>query len=93
MKKMDRNNHKTAEGPVDYASLLPGSIALVPGHAMMYIGCIDGEPFILHDVNALYSKDLDKDQRSVTLVSSCSDVYRKTGLSYTEAFTNLIEVR
>ncbi|MDO5321404.1 MAG: SH3 domain-containing protein [Bacteroidia bacterium] len=93
MKHMDRNNHKTAEGPVDYASLLPGSIALVPGHAMMYIGCIDGEPYILHDVNALYSKDLVKDQRSVTLVSSCSDIYRKTGLSYTGAFTNLIEVR
>lgn len=93
MKYMDRFNHKPAEEQVDYSALLPGSIALVPGHAMMYIGCIDGEPYILHDVNALYSKDLVRDQRSVTLVSSCSDVYRKTGLSYTEAFTNLIEVK
>lgn len=93
MKNMDRFNHRPSEAPVDYSSLLPGSIAIVPGHAMMYIGCIDGEPYILHDANALYSRDLVKDQRSITLVSSCSDIYRKTGLSYTEAFTNLIEVR
>lgn len=95
MVKMDLHNH--VKGELDLDSLQPGSIAVVPGHAMMYLGCVDGEAYILHDVNALYYPNegggLDKEHVGRTVVSSTSDLYRKTGLSFLEAFTNIIEVR
>lgn len=95
MVKMDNHNH--IKGGMDFASLQPGSLAVVPGHAMMYLGYVDGEAYILHDVNALYypkaGGGLDKEHVGRTIVSSTSDLYRKTGLSFLEAFTNIIEVR
>lgn len=77
----------------DFRTLQPGSIAVFPGHAMMYIGQVDGEPFILHDVNALYDSEGVKDQRSCTVVTSTADVFRKTGISYTDSFSNFVEVK
>ena len=88
MRRMVRGNRGRS-----HHGLQPGSIAVFPGHAMMYLGEKDGEVFILHDVNALYDSHHVKDQRSCTLVSSTSDVYRKTGVSYADAMTNFIEVR
>ena len=91
-------------GPIDYASLQPGSLAVVPGHAMMFLGVVDGEVYILHDVNALYRPAggasssvpggaLAKEHVGRTIVSSTSDLYRKTGLSFLDSFVNIIEVR
>lgn len=95
MVKMDVNNH--GKGEMDFQSLQPGSLAIVPGHAMMFLGTVDGEAYILHDVNALYypkkNGGLLKEQRSSTIISSTSDVFRKTGLSFLESFTNIIEVK
>lgn len=95
MVRMDSHNHTRDD--MDFASLQPGSLAVVPGHAMMYLGCVDGEAYILHDVNALYypkkGGGLDKEHVGRTIVSSTSDLYRKTGLSFREAFINIIEVR
>lgn len=95
MVKMDNHNH--VKGEMDFAALQPGSLAVVPGHAMMYLGCVDGEAYILHDVNALYypkaGGGLDKEHVGRTIVSSTSDLYRKTGLSFLDAFINIIEVR
>lgn len=94
MRKMKRGN---LGKDVDWSTIRPGSIVICPGHAMMFIGYVGGEPYILHDVNAVLHKDslskpLRKEQCSVTLVSSTSDIYRKTGLSFLESFVNIIEV-
>lgn len=83
---------------VDWTKVLPGSPVLLPGHAMMFLGCIDGEPYILHAVNVVFHKDsssksMRKEQCSKTLISSSSDIYRKTGVSFLDSFTTVIEVR
>nr|WP_237709674.1 NlpC/P60 family protein [Microbulbifer agarilyticus] len=41
------------------AELQVGDLIYIPGHVMMYIGTIDGEPFVIHDVTGLsyYQKD------------------------------------
>jgi len=105
MRRMKRGN---LGKEVDWSAVLPGSPVICPGHAMMFIGCVDGEPYILHAVNAIFYKSclepgmvpvssasgiLYKQQCSVTLVSSTSDILRKTGLSFLDSFVNVIEVR
>lgn len=88
MRKMVRGNHGKG-----HKGILPGSIAVFPGHAMMYVGEKDGEVFILHDLNAMYSKANVRDQRSTTIISSTSDIFRKNGVSFADSMTNYIEVR
>ena len=41
------------------ASLEVGDLIYIPGHVMMYIGAVDGEPFVIHDVTGLsyYQQD------------------------------------
>lgn len=33
--------------------LEPGSLIFIPGHVMMHIGDVDGEPYVIHDVHGL----------------------------------------
>ncbi|MCQ2182289.1 MAG: SH3 domain-containing protein [Bacteroidales bacterium] len=95
MRKMSRGN---LGKEVDWTGVMPGSPVILPGHAMMFIGCVDGEPYILHAVNAIFHKEdgtarMRREQCSVTLVSSSSDIFRKTGLSFLDSFVNVIEIR
>ncbi|MCK7597204.1 NlpC/P60 family protein [Microbulbifer sp. CAU 1566] len=41
------------------SSLSVGDLIYIPGHVMMYIGEVDGEPFVIHDVTGLsyYTQD------------------------------------
>lgn len=49
------------------ASLKVGDLLYVPGHVMMYIGRVDGEPYIIHDVTGLNYFDSDNKFYSGTL--------------------------
>jgi len=95
MRKMARGN---LGNDVDWKKVQPGSPIILPGHAMMYLGCVNGEPYILHAVNAIFHKDASsgrtrREQCSITLVSSTSDIYRKSGTSFLDSFVNVLEVR
>lgn len=106
MRKMVRGNLGKpcvgSGGAADFRNVQPGSPVILPGHAMMFLGVVDGEAYILHAVNAIFYKTplagaasgtMRREQCSITLVSSTSDICRKTGISFLDAFVNVIEIR
>ncbi|WP_236250309.1 NlpC/P60 family protein [Microbulbifer sp. ALW1] len=48
-------------------SLSVGDLIYIPGHVMMYIGEVDGEPFVIHDVTGLSYYTPDEDYYRGTL--------------------------
>ena len=59
--------NQSAQVVAQLADAQVGDLIYVPGHVMMYIGKVDGEPFVIHDVKGLSYYDAQGDYYRGTL--------------------------
>jgi cell wall-associated NlpC family hydrolase len=48
-------------------ALQPGDLVYIPGHVMMVIGNLDGQPYVIHDVGGMSYRQADGSMRRVKL--------------------------
>ncbi|WP_158987688.1 SH3 domain-containing protein [Lysobacter panacisoli] len=74
-----------------------GDLVYIPGHVMMVIGQIDGEPYVIHDTTGLTFKDGDgKTMRARTngvTVSPLSPLLFNEKQSFVDRITNIQRIR
>ncbi|MGO4700981.1 C40 family peptidase [Dyella sp. 2RAB6] len=51
----DKDSRATREKAIDQLQI--GDLIYIPGHVMMMLGRIDGEPYVIHDTNGLSYRD------------------------------------
>lgn len=74
-----------------------GDLIYVPGHVLMYIGDVDGEPYVIHDVSVFRYMDDDGEYYEGTLngvsVTPLIPLYGSRESSYVEQMYNIKRVR
>jgi len=74
-----------------------GDLIYVPGHVLMYIGDVDGEPYVIHDVSAFRYIDDNGEYYEGTLngvsVTPLIPLYGSRESSYVEQMYNIKQVR
>ena len=74
-----------------------GDLIYVPGHVLMYIGDVDGEPYVIHDVSVFRYIDDDGEYYEGTLngvsVTPLIPLYGSRESSYVEQMYNIKRVR
>jgi len=74
-----------------------GDLIYVPGHVLMYIGNVDGEPYVIHDVSVFRYIDDDGEYYEGTLngvsVTPLIPLYGSRESSYVEQMYNIKRVR
>lgn len=68
------------------SKLNPGDLLFMPGHVMMYLGCIGTRPYVIHDFVGYVEGDQEIPVNQV-MVSSL-DILTKTGASYLKRLTS-----
>ncbi len=69
-----------------------GSMILIPGHVVMYLGDLDGTPKILHNVTG-YSVDGANVEKIMGCRITSMEIYNSEKIYYPELFTKLIVIR
>ena len=77
-------------------AMLPGDLIYIPGHVMMVIGSLDGQPYVIHDTGLSYRLD-DGSLRRVTLnevsVSPLLPLQFNDTESYVDRMTSIVTMR
>ncbi|MEX2963153.1 NlpC/P60 family protein [Microbulbifer sp. TYP-18] len=71
-------------------SLQVGDLIYIPGHVMMYIGDVSGEPYVIHDVTGLRYYDSEKNFYSGTLSGVSVTPLKPLWLSRDKSFVDSI---
>lgn len=74
-----------------------GDLIYVPGHVLMYIGDVDGEPYVIHDVSIFRYTDVNGEYYEGTLnsvsVTPLIPLYGSKDSTYVELMYNLKRIR
>lgn len=76
----------------EFENLPIGSMVFFPGHIMLYLGMIDGEPFVISSVGSfatLSHPDGEYDEVNTYCINSLTQTKRKNGLTWLENLTVL----
>lgn len=73
-------------------SLRPGALLLMPGHVMFYLGCVEGEPYVLQAFTRYTDQTGAEHRVFTTAVTSIGDIYHRSGQSFLERTTTGIEI-
>lgn len=73
-------------------SLRPGALLLMPGHVMLYLGCVEGEPYVLQAFTRYSDRSGREHSVFTTAVTSIRDIYHRSGQSFLERVTAGIEI-
>jgi len=78
-------------------ALQPGDLVYIPGHVMMAIGSIDGEPYVIHDTTGLSYRRGDGSKARVTLnevsVSPLTPLLFGDTQTYIDRMTSIVRIR
>lgn len=78
-------------------ALQPGDLVYIPGHVMMAIGSIDGEPYVIHDTTGLSYRRSDGSPTRVTLnevsVSPLLPLLFGDTQLYIDRMTSIVRIR
>ena len=82
-----------AERLAALAGLAPGDLAYLPGHVVMLVGFVDGEPWVIHDVHEGRIAQADGSEVRFAIngvaVTPLRPLRTSSGLDYVEAITDL----
>lgn len=91
----DGDSHAARMKAVD--ALRVGDLVYIPGHVMMVIGRIDGQPYVIHDTTGIAYRDGHGDLRQVKLnavsVTPLLPLVFDDGRSYVDRMTAIVHVR
>ncbi|HEY4583481.1 MAG TPA: SH3 domain-containing protein [Lysobacter sp.] len=77
--------------------LQPGDLIYIPGHVMMAIGTVDGEPYVIHDTTGLSWRDADGSTRRAktngVTVSPLTPLMFNGHESFVDRITNIQRIR
>jgi cell wall-associated NlpC family hydrolase len=78
-------------------ALQPGDLVYIPGHVMMAIGSVDGEPYVIHDTTGLSYRRSDGSKARVTLnevsVSPLLPLLFGDTQTYIDRMTSIVRIR
>lgn len=60
---------------------------------MIALGCVDGEPYVLHDYARKYDENGERVDVFRTEVMSLHDTFRKNGETFKGDIVNIIEIK
>jgi cell wall-associated NlpC family hydrolase len=91
----DKDSH---EARVKAAKALEvGDLVYIPGHVMMVIGKIDGEPYVIHDVGGMSYKQADDSLRHITLnevsVTPLLPMMASGDKTFVDRMTSIVRIR
>jgi hypothetical protein len=91
------DGHGRAERLAIVRDLQVGDLVYIPGHVMLVIGQVDGEPYVIHDTTGLSWRDADGvEHRAKTngvTVSPLTPLMFNDARSYVERITNIQRIR
>ena len=74
-----------------------GDLVYIPGHVMMVIGKIDGEPYVIHDVSGISYRQADGSLRRVTLnevsVTPLLPLMFSDDSTFVDRMTSIVRIR
>jgi hypothetical protein len=74
-----------------------GDLVYIPGHVMMVIGRVDGEPYVIHDTGGLSYRQADGTMRRIKLnevsVSPLMPLMFNDKQSYVDRMTSIVRIR
>ena len=74
-----------------------GDLVYIPGHVMMVIGQVDGEPYVIHDTTGLSWRDADGTERRAktngVTVSPLTPLVAGATATYVDRITNIQRIR
>lgn len=93
MARITRHQYTPGRNPrADLAKLPPGTLLLMPGHVMLYLGSVGREPFVLQALTRCYDARGREQILFSTAVTSLSDLYHRSGQSFLQRVTQMIPV-
>jgi hypothetical protein len=75
------------------SQLSPGSLLFFPGHSMLYLGMVEGEPYVLQTLTRYFDPEGKEHPVFTTAVTSLSNLYHTGGESFLERLTLAVEVQ
>lgn len=77
--------------------LQPGDMVYIPGHVMMVIGRLGGQPYVIHDVHGVSYRDAAGTVRSLPLnavsVTPLLPLMHADGTSFIDSMTSIVRIR
>jgi len=90
-----KDSHETRLKAV--MALEVGDLVYIPGHVMMVIGKIDGEPYVIHDVSGMSYRQADGSLRRVTLnevsVTPLLPLMFSDDSTFVDRMTSIVRIR
>jgi cell wall-associated NlpC family hydrolase len=78
-------------------ALEPGDLVYIPGHVMMTLGSIDGEPYVIHDTGGVSYRGADGKRMRVELnevsVSPLTPLLFNDDQTYVDRMTSIVRIR
>jgi len=96
--RYDLKGRSDAEREAIFAKLKPGAALYMPGHAMLYLGKVDGREYMIHDFSGygdMKEKMPDGDYRFIPVMEvavSSIDLPRTNGRTFMDALTTAIQI-
>lgn len=91
----EKTDHATREKAVD--ALQPGDLIYIPGHVMMMIGRIEGEPYVIHDTGGMSYRDGSGKMHHVKLnavsVTPLRPMLFNDHQNYVDRMTSIVHIR
>ena len=91
----DKDSHAVRSKAI--AALDVGDLVYIPGHVMMVIGRINGEPYVIHDVGGIAYRQADGTMRGITLnevaVTPLLPLMFNDTQSFVDRMTSIVRIR
>lgn len=90
-----KDSHEARMKAIDEAQI--GDLIYIPGHVMMFLGRVDGQPYVIHDVGGLVFRDGTGKMRwtktNEVSVTPLLPLLIDEKLSYVDAMTSIVRIR
>jgi cell wall-associated NlpC family hydrolase len=76
-----------------FQKMQPGTILFFSGHEMLYLGSVDGQPYIIHSLSSYSNDGEEKISANAVVVSDLNMLRAKTGKTFLDSLTVAVDFR
>ncbi len=80
------------KAPDEVPTPRPGSLLVMPGHVMLYLGTVDGEMYVLQNITGYRDAVGAHTPVIGAVISSTSDIFLQSGHSFREKIVQIVEI-